>query len=238
MRLQLFLVLLCACVTCPAFGQATYQLDFAATWSAATHGTGYPASAHFSPLIGITHGHSVSFWESGGIASPGIEHMAETGSTSILRSEIVAATGRNNFLSTGTLFSPTATSFEFDIAASESLITLVTMVAPSPDWFVGVSGLDLRPGGSWLASHVADLFVYDAGTDSGPDFRSQNADITPHQPIARLANHPVSHAGGGSGAPLALGTFTFTLLMVPEPSTVLLLLIGCNTALLLRSSRR
>lgn len=232
--LPLVLLLSFAFSTPSSLGQVTYRLDFDATWSVATHGTGYPSSAHFSPLIGITHDDSVSFWESGGIASSGIEQMAETGGTSVFRNELTAATGRSNFLSTPTLFSPAASSLEFDVEAGESLLTLVTMVAPSPDWFVGVTGLDLRPGGNWVDTHVVDLFVYDAGTDSGPDFRSPNADVTPHEPIARLANHPVSNSGGGRGAPLSLGTFTFTLLTVPEPSSAVLLSAVCMVALIRR----
>ena len=44
-------------------------------------------------------------------------------------------------------------------------VTLLTMVASSPDWFVGVFRLSLRDsGGNWLVSHSVDLFPYDAGT--------------------------------------------------------------------------
>jgi len=35
-----------------------------------------------------------------------------------------------------------------------SLVTLVSMLAPSPDWFVGVSGLDLIENGDWVAEKV------------------------------------------------------------------------------------
>lgn len=39
---------------------------------------------------------------------------------------------------------------------------------PSPDWVVGVSGLDLcLKDCSWVESKVIDLFPYDAGTDNG-----------------------------------------------------------------------
>ena len=34
---------------------ARYNLTFNATWSAQTHPTEFPASAHFSGLIGMTH---------------------------------------------------------------------------------------------------------------------------------------------------------------------------------------
>ena len=43
------------------------------------------------------------------------------------------------------------------------------MLAPRPDWFVGVDGVSLRENGSWLDSKVVELVVFDAGTDSGPN---------------------------------------------------------------------
>ena len=198
------------------FAQATYRVDFDVTWSAETHPGAWPASAHFSPLVGTTHDASTTFWEPGGIASLGIEQMAETGGTSTLRGEFSAATGRRggHLLST-TIFGPGRRTIEFDVDKSESLVTFVTMVAPSPDWFVGVSGLDLYAGDTWADGLVVDLFAWDAGTDSGIDFNSGNQDTSPQEPIALL------------GDPLPntlppMGTFTFTLLAVPEPSSALL----------------
>src|SRR4051794_39433967 len=75
----------------PARGSvAQYEVTFNATWSQATHPTDWPVGAHFSPLIGGTHNANDSFWRAGGMASPGIEAMAELGATSPLRSEVSA----------------------------------------------------------------------------------------------------------------------------------------------------
>ena len=80
---------------------------------------------------------------------------------------------------------------------------------PSPDWFLGVSGLNLRENGRWLDDVVVDLLTYDAGTDSGPTFRSPNDDTQPKEPIARLTEFPLDSS-------VPLGTFTFDLL-TPQP---------------------
>lgn len=41
-------------------------------------------------------------------------------------------------------------------------------VGPSPDWVVGVNGLNLcLKNCSWIENLVIDLFPYDAGTDDG-----------------------------------------------------------------------
>lgn len=42
------------------------------------------------------------------------------------------------------------------------------MLGPSPDWILGVSGLNLCLANcTWQENHVVDLLPYDAGTDSG-----------------------------------------------------------------------
>ncbi len=59
----------------PIAAAARYTVTFEATWSAATHPTAFPRSAHFSSLIGVTHASGVHFWSPGAIASDGIEAM-------------------------------------------------------------------------------------------------------------------------------------------------------------------
>ena len=76
------------------------------------------------------------------------------------------------------------------------------MVAPSPDWFVGVHGLDLRAGAGWAERVVVALVVYDSGTDSAAEYTSPNLDTQPREPIAILTAPPFA-----SGAPV--GSFTF-----------------------------
>jgi hypothetical protein len=83
------------------------------------------------------------------------------------------------------------------------------MIAPSPDWFVGVSGLELFRDGLWRRQVTVELQAYDAGTDSGIDFVSPNEATQPARPIALLTGFPFQN-----GTPL--GTFTFRL-VCPNP---------------------
>lgn len=193
----------------PAATTARYRVTFDATWSAATHPTDFPASAHFSGLIGGTHAATATFWTPGGIATDGIRVMAELGGKSPLDAEVqaaVAAGRADRVLSGGGIGrSPGSVSLEFEIDAAFPLVTLVSMVAPSPDWFVGVSGLNLRPGGAWVDRITVDLHPYDAGTDGGITFQSADLTLVPRQPIARILGFPFQ--AGGTVAPL--GTFTF-----------------------------
>ncbi len=185
---------------------ATYEVIFDASWSRATHPYEFPGNPHFSGLIGGTHNDSISFWNTGGIATDGIESMAETGGTLQLQREVEAAIDAGNAESVvrgpGIGRSPNAVSQRFEISEAYSLVTLVSMIAPSPDWFVGTSGLDLRPDGEWLGQVVYDLLPYDAGTDSGLNYTSSDQDTSPAEVISQLTDLPFDQ-------PTPLGTFTF-----------------------------
>jgi len=186
-----------------------YEVRFEAVWSSASHPTAnFPFNPHFSPLVGGTHHDGVSFWTPGGIASPGIEQMAESGNRTILRSEvqgaIAAGTAEAEILGGGPS-SPGEVSTTFTISQSHPLVSLVTMVAPSPDWFVGVHALELQnEDGLWLPELTVSLDPYDAGTDSGTGYNSPNVNTNPEEPIRNIHDEAPFNANG------VLGRFVFT----------------------------
>ena len=200
---------------------ATYKVRFFTTWSAQTHPIDFPPNPHFSGLIGGVHNHSVSFWKPGTIASPGIEAMAERGQTTPLDDEVQLAIDVGNALQIvtggGVGSSPGGSAqASFTVSQDYPLITLVSMLAPSPDWFVGVRDLDLRSESDWLEQKVVTLYAWDAGTDNGTTYRSPDQDASPRQPIALIEDGPV-----GNGTPV--GSFTFTRQDDPEPDALELL---------------
>ena len=186
---------------------ALYSIEFDATWSAATHPTDFPPGAHFSPLIGAVHNDAATFWALGEIATPGIEQMAETGGTGLLTREIRAEMPDNalSVVNGRGIGSPASTTIsEVLVTLDYPLITLVTMIAPSPDWFVGVAGQSLQDEfGQWVDELEVVLYPLDSGTDDGTSYRSPNADSSPRQPIKSLkGTSPFSDA--------PIGTYTFT----------------------------
>ena len=178
---------------------ARYRVTFEATWDVTTHPTDFPPNPHFSGLVGGTHRATVSFWQDGGLATEGIRLMAERGRQSPLDIEVDAAiqAGQAQHLLVGSDVpsSPGSTSLEFEVSVDYPLVTLVTMVAPSPDWFVGVSGLSLLENGDWASSRTVDLHPWDAGTDSGVSYRSADRVTAPPETIRRLTAAPVSVGG-------------------------------------------
>ena len=206
---------LCSLPAAGATATAQYRVVFESTWSSGTHPVQFPPGAHYSDLIGTTHDAAVGFWRAGALASAGIERMAEAGSSSPFDSEVATAIANGHarqFLSTPGFRSPGSLSMDFTADLAMPLVTLVAMLAPSPDWFVGVDSLPLMENGDWVEGRQVVLHAWDAGTDSGTTYTSANQDTRPAQPIARLVNSTV-----GNGT--AVGTLTFTRLdsTPPEP---------------------
>ncbi len=188
---------------------ARYRITFVATWSPTTHPQDPPGDPHFSGLIGGTHSAGVSFWQEGALATEGIRQMAERGRKTVLQMEIEQATAggtAEHLLSgDGLSDSPGVVTLDFDVSQAFPLVTLVTMVAPSPDWFVGVTRLPLFENGAWRDSVVVELFAYDAGTDSGESFESPDEETRPFVPIERITGFPFL----SNGQVPPLGRFEF-----------------------------
>ena len=210
------LLLCAACAMGDMETEARYRVTFSATWSAETHPTNFPNNPHFSGLVGATHLGDVRLWQRGEIASDGIELMAETGGKSELLHEIehlIEDGEAYGELSGGGLStSPSMVRLEFDAVSTHPYVTLVSMLAPSPDWFVGVSALPLMKDGAWRERVEVDLRLYDAGTDDGEVFNPDDGDddTDPAEPIARLTSDEAD-TDFRDGEPF-VGTFVFVLL--------------------------
>jgi hypothetical protein len=200
---------------------ATYKIEFISNWSSATHPADFPSTAHWSPLIGTTHTNTAQFLQSGLIASPGVEQVAETGLTSIITTEINALiVGGLAYkiingpgLSSVLLGLGTITVSNVEVVHSFPYISLLTMIAPSPDWIAQINNLKLTDtNDNWLASVSVDVYATDAGTDSGTTYNSPNDDTDPADNISSLQNTlPFSDQ--------IIGTFVFTLEQVLSVST-------------------
>ncbi len=212
---KLYFLLLSSLLSINLFGQSTANYDISITtiWNATDH-TSIPSDPHWSPLAGGTHKNINDILEFGATAplTDGIKDIAETGNTSNFQSEINGNSNADQYLQSG--FSPRAAENSVatlnGVTVSEAFpyITLVSMVAPSPDWFIAVNNLNLRSGNNpdsngWENTFTIDVFAYDAGTDDGTDYESGNSESTPRQSISMITGSPIN----GN----RMGTITFTL---------------------------
>jgi hypothetical protein len=80
------------------------------------------------------------------------------------------------------------------------------MLAPSPDWFIAVSNINLIENAEWVLSKTITVDIYDAGTDGGATFTSPDEPTVPRVPIFEITTPPL--AVNNVVAPL--GSITFT----------------------------
>lgn len=208
---KIYLLLFCLISTI-VFSQsiATYDISLTTIWTAAQH-TSVPGSAHWSNLIGATHNIENEFVSIGENASLGIKNVAEFGSNTAITNEInaaISATNADQLLQQGFPFGAQETAAFTNVLVSENfpMITLVSMVAPSPDWFIAVNSENLRSGNTavnngWKGTYTIDVFAYDAGTDNGSNYTSANSANTP-VPVSMITQAPINSN--------KMGTITFT----------------------------
>jgi hypothetical protein len=191
---------------------AEYELVFNATWSEESHPQDFPyPTPHFSGLIGGTHDDLITFWQVGELASEGIRQVAELGTKTALQAEVNAqiALGHAGEVISGPGINPSpgTASDTFTATVDFPYASVVSMIAPSPDWFVGVSGVSLMAGGMWASEIVVELYPFDAGTDSGATYKAANNPTIPPEPIYQMTGYPFLDHDGMTVNPL--GTFTF-----------------------------
>ncbi len=196
MKIGLFVVLFLLSSSSAA-QSAVYRITFIGTWTS-SDSSSYPFSAHFTELIGAAHVPGEGVWQRGGLASRGVEDVAELGLNSNIVAELqqdVAEGIAGPSLELDSLFNlPNSTSIEVEIFESRPNITLISMLAPSSDWFVGVSELPLRNSGGWIDFLEVDLHPYDAGTEEGATFSLDNDSTNPQAPIALIGESPFFEA--------------------------------------------
>jgi hypothetical protein len=172
--------------------QATYRITVRNHWTAAAFARGFPARAHLTSLVGATHHAGVAFWAVGQPASPGIQNVAERGNKTVLLDEVASAiaagTAEYPIIADGVALGVASVTLEVQLSTRYPLITLVSMLGPSPDWFIGVRGLSMLMDNVWQERLDMPLRVYDAGTDDGVGFTSANAVTVPRGVVQRLSS--------------------------------------------------
>ena len=225
--------------------EVTYQVEFEGNWTTASTPGGVVGGAHFTTLIGAVHSGDVTFWSSGSMASPGVEEVAEVGGVATFRSEVRASPHTRSVIQEGVSGGGTGrTTFTITLTPSHPRVTLLSMIGPSPDWFVGVSGVSLLDDSdNWRDEHVVNLYPYDAGTEEGTEFTLSNPPTSPQGVIrsirgrekfsnvrmARLtftrqtSDPEASFASGSSSAAEDAGTRNVAVNLSPGPDAELTL---------------
>lgn len=191
---------------------ASYTVTFKGNWTAANHPTDFPTgSDHFSSAVGMVHKEGALLFEEGELATNGVEDMAELGNNSDLNNEIEALIDAGqalNRINGGGLGDGNGeTTFTIEVNEEFPLVTLVSMIAPSPDWFIAVENVELFDSGAFVENLTVNAASYDSGTDSGSSFNSANDDTDPADNITFITEAPL---GNGTTVDPTVAIFTFT----------------------------
>lgn len=199
----------------------TYRVDIIPTWN-----SGSPAwpdsSAHFSWIGGANHNSNVKFWEVGTLASQGIDLLSVTGNTRDLVTEVQTEISNNNaenLINIQHWFCPDeithdvcgTLSFEIDVSKDFPLVTLASMLGPSPDWFIGIESLSMVDGdGLFIPKITYELYPYDAGILS--DNSVLIGDCCDREPLSVPQEniHLITTESGETIGPDSLGQIVFT----------------------------
>jgi Spondin_N len=194
----------------PTYSEAVYKVTFTGKWTAPQFPV--PANAHFTPIIGMVHNSSAFMFRPGAMATIGVERVAEDGNSFPLLQEIDSLTAQKKAASAQIIFTPgisNSSTITIYCNSNYPLFSCMSMLAPTPDWFLGIHDFSLLQGSSWLSDSTVNVYAYDAGTEQGDIFDQNNLPTAPQQPVALLtpANAMVLANGNSSIAPI--GTIRF-----------------------------
>lgn len=193
--------------TCCACGNARYNMHFQGMWSRQTHPKHFPVKEertrllHWSSIVGASHQEDYSIWEYGQYASRAVKEVCEYGYVNHMEQEMRKNSDKIlTVVKTQPLWGErdiTRKSLDAQINVNQQshLISLLSMIGPSPDWCIGVSKLDMcRPNCTWEDEMTIDLYPWDAGTDSGLSYFSHNIETDPPEKIHKITNTYPNHA--------------------------------------------
>lgn len=197
----------------PAEKEAEYSVQIKLNWTSPSFTV--PVGAHFSNFVGIVHSADASVWRPGDFASPGLEYIAEIGHNLRMEKELDSIIAHGKGIEKFNLLPPLITGnidtvFNFTIVYSS--ISFASMLAPSPDWFVGVSNANLLVNNQWLNELTIPLLIYDAGTEDGDIFGYDNPESSPKQSVHLLTPATGSVLANGNAKMAPIGTVRFTRL--------------------------
>lgn len=197
-------------VPAPVFSEARYMVEITGKWKHPQFTV--PAGVHFTLVVGMVHDSGGAMWKANEKASPGVENVAEAGNPYPLLTEI------DSFIIAGRASSPIIIPAPSPTGSSKgniycnsnySHVSLETMLAPTPDWFTGISGFNLHPGNKWITDTTISLYAWDAGTEDGDVFGYSNPATMPQQPVRLLQVSEASVLANGNPILAPIATLRF-----------------------------
>ncbi|MEH6558412.1 MAG: spondin domain-containing protein [Oceanicoccus sp.] len=157
--------------------------------------TNLTRGSFFTPLLVTAHPASASLFSAGNIASANLQQMAEGGDLTGLVADLTAVSATSIENPASGLLAPgasTTTSLDTDSAPDNTQLSIVGMILPSNDGFMGLNGITLP---TQDGTYIYTINAYDAGTEANDEIVGGGAPGTAGFP----APGPVAATLGSGG---------------------------------------
>lgn len=144
-----------------------YDVTFDLFWDKT--GASYPENAHTGNILLVEHDKNYNVFRINELTSLGVAQSAMFGVNDLLIKEVQKL--GFNYHTAKPIKIGEKTSFSVKYNPRAQYITLIAMIAPSPDWFVASRPIKLRRKKS-NKPLVYPLYAYDAGVDLGSEFQT------------------------------------------------------------------
>jgi len=164
-----------------------FKITFKTMWGKQNVNIGYPSDPHTGNMFLAVHNNNYNLFENGKYASAGIEQSSEFGlNDNLIKEAINNSKNIKQYYTSPVLNTPGQTEFTVDASTIYPLFSFATMIAPSSNWFTGISSVNLFN----VPKNIdIPLYAYDAGTDTGVEFVTlPKHPRIPHRPISFITN--------------------------------------------------
>lgn len=150
---------------------------------------------YFTPLLISAHTPEQSLFNVGEVASSELQAMAEGGDLAGLETAVDAISADSVSNPAGGLLMPTSsTTTMLTTADSNTALSIVAMMLPTNDGFIGLNGWDIPED---AGTYTIYINAYDAGTEANDEIRGGGAPGTPGLPVPPPLEMLVGNGGSG-----------------------------------------
>lgn len=131
---------------CRSDSLAVYKVTLEGHWSRETFPKHFPEvrpPAQFSQSFGVSHSTNFTLFKVDTVASPGLKEFCETTKTSEWENQKSSKMVFDEFTVPKLTNPMDKIDSRLFVQSNNSLISLVTKIIPSPDWFIGIESLEV-----------------------------------------------------------------------------------------------
>ncbi|BDD01017.1 spondin domain-containing protein [Persicobacter psychrovividus] len=190
---------------------ATYLVTITGQWTKDNFPDHYPAHPAFSNFVGMTHPSTVQLYRMQKETPNGLSEFIVNNDAKKLQRHIKSLINAGN--AGELIYSPAldsgnaSVSFNLTVDETNSLVSVLGSISPSPDWFVGLRNISLLKDGYFVSNLTLNMNSYDAGLNGGQSFGDDEMEMREKGHIVPLSGFPFS-ASDEQTPVLAKITFT------------------------------